>query len=79
MTPTEIQIIHDYILEHQLLSVVESNTKANWRGAGSRATYYNAIKKGSDGRPLTLVEGLMMLEAQQAMRLHNAKRLEAAA
>lgn len=81
MTSNEIVTIHEYITEHSLLSQVEFVTKRNWRGSGSRATYYNAVKKGADGEAesLTLVEALMMLEAQKLMVEHNAQRLAATA
>ncbi len=73
MSSVEIETIHDYITEHSLLAEVESVTKQNWRGSGSRATYYNAVKKGIAGISLTLVEGLMMMEAQKLMRNHHAQ------
>lgn len=71
MSVEEIVTNHEYILDNDLLNVVESNTKKNWRGAGSRTTYYNAIIKSKRDEELTLVEGLMLMEAQDLVKRHK--------
>lgn len=76
MTTEEITTTHEYIIDNDLLNAVESITKKNWRGSGSRTTYYSAVKKASLGIPLnefTLVEGLMIMEAGKLANEHRAK------
>ncbi len=63
--------IHQYILHHDLLNQVEERTKQNWYGAGSRPTYYNALKKIRNGEACGLVESLMWLEAKALMEEHR--------
>ena len=65
MTDQEILIVSEYIKENDLLTLVEWNTKRNWCGTGSRATWYNAIKKACS--ELRLAEYVMLLEAKQIM------------
>lgn len=78
MTTEEITTTHEYIIDNDLLNAVESITKQNWRGAGSRTTYYSAVKKGALGVELTLVEGLMMMEAGKLAKQHRLERESAA-
>ena len=80
MLPFEVQQIHEYILEHDLLNEVEQRTKRNWRGAGSRTTYYNGVKKACLSMELTLVEGLMLEEAKKVVSDHEeeSKAVQAA-
>lgn len=80
MQPFEVQQIHEYILANDLLNEVEQRTKRNWRGAGSRTTYYNGVKKACLSMELTLVEGLMLEEAKKVVSDHEEelKAVEAA-
>lgn len=80
MQPFEVQQIHEYILANDLLNEVEQRTKRNWRGAGSRTTYYNGVKKACLSMELTLVEGLMLEEAKMVVSDHEKelKAVEAA-
>jgi len=80
MQPFEVQKIHEYILANDLLNEVEQRTKRNWRGAGSRTTYYNGVKKACLSMELTLVEGLMLEEAKKVVSDHEEelKAVEAA-
>ena len=71
MTAEETATIHEYIASNDLFNDVEAITKRNWRGAGSRATYYNAVAKSKRGEEWNLVEWLMMMEAEKLVHLHR--------
>lgn len=75
LTPAEAARIHDYIKKFDLLQAVEDRTKKNWRGVGSRATYYNAISKTMEGAKTKLTEWLMLEEAQHLVHEHQNKTL----
>lgn len=73
MTTEEIITAHEYIMQHDLLHVVESTTKKNWRGVGSRATYYEGLRKVREigTSALSLVEYLMLSEAVALVLRHT--------
>lgn len=80
MDITTANRIHKYISEHRLIHEVERITKENWMGVGSRATYYNGLRKIREGKPTTLVEKLMWAEAEDLVAVHcKGASLEAAA
>lgn len=79
MDAIQAQQIHEYILQFDLLNEVEQNTKRNWRGAGSRSTYYNGVKKAVVSMELTLVEGLMLEEAKKVVSDHQKLMAQEAA
>lgn len=60
--------LHQHIIQNGLVPVVEVETQRRYR-AGSRSTYYSAMKKCLDKEPenLTLVERLMLEVATKVM------------
>jgi len=76
MTYNETISLHNYIADNDLLGRVEERTKANWYGSGSRGSYYSAIRKQKAKQELSLVEGLMIMEATALMKEHEKSSLE---
>lgn len=67
MTKEQVEAVHEYIRDNDLINLVESRTKEKWRGVGSRSTYYNAVRKKIAGEDVNLVEYLMLQEAYAIM------------
>lgn len=61
--------LHQYIIQNGLVPVVEVETQRKYR-AGSRSTYYSAMKKCLDKEQenLTLVERLMLEVAESVKK-----------
>jgi hypothetical protein len=60
------QQLHRFILDNSLVSLIEVTTQRKYK-AGSRSTYYSAMKKCLDDEAenLTLVERLMIEVAKE--------------
>lgn len=78
MSIEETKQVHDFINENDLIAEVETRTKQNWRGAGSRSTYYNAVKASLSGKEPSLVGWLMLEEAENLMKQRNNEAQERA-
>lgn len=70
MEKSTAEALHKYILDNDLLTQVEARTKRKW-SVGSRSTYYSGIKKCLEGERMSLVERLMISEAEQLMQESN--------
>lgn len=68
MNKERVLEIHNFIMQNSLLLQVEMNTKRNFFGYGSRASYYNAVQSKIEGRAAGLIGSLMLLEAEQLMK-----------
>lgn len=75
MTIEKVNKVHEYMIEHDLLNLVESRTKKKWDGHGSRATYYSGLANKRAGKRVGPMEALMLLEAEALMDEHSKEAL----